>query len=251
MKEIKKDIYTELRCKIKEKKEEAGFSYADLEARTGISKSTLQRYVTGKTARLPIDFLFKLEEVFNMKKGSLSGWGENGLKSETNSVFEKKLPVYRTYAEYADFNNEYQSKSKKSLSFKENTEKYSATSYPKMISYSEKPIYAQNREYWFSAEEYDYDMDFCVEMDDNSMEGARILKGDIVFVKKCDSINNGEIAAVSIFGSVTLKIFYKNSNGIVLCSANNNSYPTFITNPKEQDFHILGKAVCFQSRLQK
>lgn len=252
MKEMKEDIYKELRDKIKEKKDEAGFSYAALEARTGISKSTIQRYITGKTARLPIDFLFKLEEVFNMKKGTLSGWGREEDKplSAINSVFEKKIPIYQTYAEYAGFNNKRRNKPKNALSFKENTEKYSSAAYPKVISYAEKPIYSQGREYWFSSDTYEYDMDFCVEMNDNSMEGARILKGDIVFVKKCDNINNGEIAAVSIFGSVTLKIFYKSSDGIMLCSANNNSYPTVITDPKEKDFHILGKAVCFQSRLQ-
>ena len=249
----KSTSYTELRKKIKEKKEELNMSYADLEARTGISKSTLQRYVTGTTSRIPIDFLFKLESAFNMAKGSLSGWtNEEKPQNNSNSQFSSfgDLPVYRTYSEYMRTGENQSEQKKRALSFRESSDKRLQSSlYPRMKAYTENSVFAEKKEPLFTAFEYKNDVDFCIQMEDDSMKGARIMIGDIVFIKKCNEINNGEIAAISMYGSITLKYFYKTSSGIMLCSANNNSYPTIITDPKESDFHILGKAVYFQSKL--
>ena len=54
----------------------------------------------------------------------------------------------------------------------------------------------------------DIEADFCLKAKGDSMIGARILDGDIVFIKKTDIVNNGEIAAVIIEDEVLLKRFY-------------------------------------------
>ena len=46
--------------------EKSGLSYPELEKLTGISKSSLQRYATGVTKKIPIDYLEKLAKVLNL-----------------------------------------------------------------------------------------------------------------------------------------------------------------------------------------
>ena len=47
--------------------------------------------------------------------------------------------------------------------------------------------------------------DFCLKAKGDSMIGARIYDGDIVFIRKQEMVNNGEIAAVMIDDEATLK----------------------------------------------
>ena len=50
--------------KIKELREQMGLSLQGLADATGISKSTLQRYETGTTKKIPVDAIKKMEQVF-------------------------------------------------------------------------------------------------------------------------------------------------------------------------------------------
>lgn len=54
--------------------EESGKSYQELEKITGIKKSSLQRYATGATAKIPLDVIEKLSKTFNVSKEYLMGW---------------------------------------------------------------------------------------------------------------------------------------------------------------------------------
>ena len=54
--------------------EESGKSYQELEKITGIKKSSLQRYATGATAKIPLDVIEKLSKTFHVSKEYLMGW---------------------------------------------------------------------------------------------------------------------------------------------------------------------------------
>jgi transcriptional regulator with XRE-family HTH domain len=56
--------------------EQSGKSYQELEKTTGIKKSSLQRYATGVTAKIPLDVIEKLSKAFNVSKEYLMGWSE-------------------------------------------------------------------------------------------------------------------------------------------------------------------------------
>lgn len=81
------------------------------------------------------------------------------------------------------------------------------------------------------------------------MIGARIYDGDIVFIKKQDMVNNGEIAAVIIDNEATLKrvYYYPEKNKIVLNPENPAFEPLVYINEELNEIRILGKAVAFQS----
>ena len=62
--------------KIKALVDSSGMSYQELEKLTGIKKSSLQRYASGVTAKIPLDVIEKLSIAFNVSQEYLMGWDE-------------------------------------------------------------------------------------------------------------------------------------------------------------------------------
>ena len=62
--------------RIKALVEKSGLSYQELEKLTGIKKSSLQRYASGATTKIPLDVIEKLSVAFNVSQEYLMGWEE-------------------------------------------------------------------------------------------------------------------------------------------------------------------------------
>ena len=93
--------------------------------------------------------------------------------------------------------------------------------------------------------------DFCLRAKGDSMINARIMDGDIVFIREQSMVDDGEIAAVVIEDEATLKrvYYYREENKLVL-QAENPKYRPLVYSGEELDtIRILGKAVAFQSDL--
>lgn len=56
--------------------EQSKRSYQELEKITGIKKSSLQRYASGVTTKIPLDVIEKLSKAFNVSQEYLMGWDE-------------------------------------------------------------------------------------------------------------------------------------------------------------------------------
>ena len=95
----------------------------------------------------------------------------------------------------------------------------------------------------------DIDADFCLRAKGDSMTGARIYDGDIVFIRRQPTVENGEIAAVIIDNEATLKrvYFYKDKDKLVLSPENPAFEPLVYIGSELEEIRILGKAVAFQS----
>ena len=95
----------------------------------------------------------------------------------------------------------------------------------------------------------DINADFCLKAKGDSMIGARILDGDIVFIKEAPMVNNGEIAGVIIGDQATLKrVYYYPEKGKLILQAENPKYEPLVYIGEElNEIRILGKAVAFQS----
>lgn len=93
------------------------------------------------------------------------------------------------------------------------------------------------------------DADFCLKAKGDSMIGARILDGDIVFIKETTMVENGDIAAVAINDEVLLKRFdYLKEENILALHSENPRYKTMRFSGEELNhIRVLGKAVAFQS----
>lgn len=95
------------------------------------------------------------------------------------------------------------------------------------------------------------DADFCLRAKGDSMMGARIYDNDIVFIKKQDMVDNGEIAAVIIDNEATLKrVQYFPDKNILVLKAENPKYEDLMYSGEELDhIRILGKVISFYSEL--
>lgn len=82
--------------------------------------------------------------------------------------------------------------------------------------------------------------DFCLKIKGDSMMGAGIFPGDIVFIRKQDNLENGEIGAILLEDEATLKKFYKEDDTVILQSENDFYKPMIFTNG---NIKILGKLV--------
>lgn len=93
---------------------------------------------------------------------------------------------------------------------------------------------------YFTADDKYLDSDFCLYARGDSMTGADISDGDLVFIKKQSDVDDGEIAAVLIDDEATLKRVYKIADKVQL-RADNPNYPP-IDLDGTQTVIILGRA---------
>lgn len=115
-----------------------------------------------------------------------------------------------------------------------------------------KPIYAEEEHEVFIAAGKKINADFCLECRGDSMIGARIQDGDIVFIKRQDMVDNGQVAAVMIGDEVTLKrvFYYKDQQKLVLQAENPKYAPLVYVGAELDSIRILGLAYVFQSPVQ-
>lgn len=113
------------------------------------------------------------------------------------------------------------------------------------------PIIAEENIIDYECVEESAGADFCLFVKGDSMINARILDGDLVYVRKQSAVENGEIAVVLIDDEeATLKRFYKLDGSVILRSENPN-YPDRIFSKKDaKNLQVLGKAVMLKSEVR-
>lgn len=93
--------------------------------------------------------------------------------------------------------------------------------------------------------------DFGLIVSGDSMIGADIHDGDVVFIRSQPIVDDGQIAAVRIDDDATLKRFYKNPDGCTLVSMNP-KYPPMVFNSGNCDsIQIIGLAVAKYSLIKQ
>lgn len=93
--------------------------------------------------------------------------------------------------------------------------------------------------------------DFCLIAKGDSMINARINDGDIIFIRKQDTVENGEIAAVVVNDdneALLKRFYYYSDKGLLILKPENPAYEDIIYSGEELNhIHVLGKAIAFQS----
>ena len=112
-----------------------------------------------------------------------------------------------------------------------------------------EPIFADEDRESYIMVGTDIGADFCLQCQGDSMINARIHDGDIVFVKKTDIVENGEIAVVIIDDEATLKRFYyyREQNLVILKPENPKYQDIILTGEQLNQVRVIGRAVAFQS----
>lgn len=208
----------EIGKRIKSRREQLGLTLEDISRQVGVAKSTIQRYETGKieTPKQPV--LLSVANVLQVSLDWLTGKTEN--LSPPISLPDNILPLPATRP------------------------------IPLLGNIAcGTPILAQeNIEEMLEAPE-SLHADFALRCKGDSMVGARIHNGDIVYIRQQPVVDNGEIAAVLIDEEATLKRVYRYSDKLVLTPENPAYEPLVFTGSELENIRILGKAVAFLSAL--
>lgn len=206
-----------------------GRSVTDFAAELGISKQSVSAYINGtrKPKRLTIS---AMAQILSVNPAWLMGY-------DVDKYIDP--PANDTLKTGGDLAEEF-----------DNIFKIEKKRYPLLgdIACGE-PIYADEDHESYVLAGGKVDADFCLRAKGDSMTGARIYDGDIVFIKQMPVVNNGDIAAVIIGDEATLKrVYYYPDKKKLVLYAENQKYEPFMFVGKELDqIRILGKAVAFQS----
>lgn len=89
--------------------------------------------------------------------------------------------------------------------------------------------------------------DFCLRCKGDSMIDAGIHDGDLVYIHIQPEVENGQIAAVRIDGEATLKrVFWDSANQVLqLVPANSSYMPKVYSGQALENVHVEGRAVGF------
>ena len=94
---------------------------------------------------------------------------------------------------------------------------------------------------------------FALRCHGNSMAGAEIHDGDIIFIRQQPDVENGQIAAVQIHDdccNAILKRFYRNGDTVILMAENSDFPPLTFQREEISKIHIAGRAVYHLSKIK-
>lgn len=108
-----------------------------------------------------------------------------------------------------------------------------------------EPIYAADELEGYVYLNEDIGADFCLRAQGDSMINARIFDGDMLFVKKQDIVEDGEIAVVLIEDEATVKrVYYDRENAVLTLMPENPIFKMMrYSGAQLNDIRILGKVI--------
>ncbi len=209
--------------KIKILRKSKGMSLEQLAELIGTSRQTVHRYENGIITNIPHDKIEALARALGTTPASLMGWdNEKGISSINNitdlkgakAVKTKKLPILGNVA-------------------------------------CGEPIFASEEHDYYATVGAEMGADFCLKARGDSMINARIFDGDILFVRKQESVDDGEIAVVLIDDEATVKrVYFDRESGILTLMPENPTYkPMRYMGSKLNSIRILGKVVSGQYKI--
>lgn len=201
--------------RIKHLRERMGLSQVSLADKINVSKQTLYKYENDIITNIPSDKVEAIADATGSSPAYIMGWDDTSIPSYPNirPIAKKRYPVLGSVA-------------------------------------CGKPIYMAEEKEVYVDTTTDVKADFILIAKGDSMTGARINDGDLVFVRQQPEVENGDIAVVAIDDEATLKRFYK-YNDMILLKAENPDYKDMVFTPEDhKEVRVLGKAVAFQSDLR-
>ena len=193
----------------------SGLSMEELARAIGVSRQTIHRYENGTIENIPHAKIDSMARLFGTTGAVLLGYEDPIFSIKgVRPVTKRRVPILGEIA-------------------------------------CGTPVYADEQVESYAVQGEAPDADFCLRARGDSMTGARIYDGDLVFVRACQAVENGEIGVVIIDEEATLKrvYFYPESQKLVLLPENTAYEPLVYIGAELETIKIIGKAVAFQGRL--
>ena len=197
--------------RLKRRRKELGMSAEAVAEKLGCSPSTVYRYENGEINKMGIDKLKPIAEAINTSPAYLMGWEDEETLPANVSRIEpmQRIPLVGQIA-------------------------------------CGIPILAEQ-----NVEDY-VDLpghiraDFALTCKGESMIGAGIRSGDIVYIRQQEEVENGQIAAVMVGGDeATLKRVYTKAGVVQLVAENPNIAPAVFIGKEAEQIRIIGLAVAY------
>lgn len=188
------------------------------------------------------DTTYRLAETIGLSPATISRY-------TTGGIDEPKLPTIQAIAERYGVNPLWLMGQKGQGKYTDPTEQPKRIPIVGTIACG-KPIIAEQH-----IEGYEYvsegaKIDFCLRAKGDSMVGARIFDGDLVYIRQQPEVENGEIAAVMVNSNdATLKRVHKYRGMIVLRPENPTCSEQVLKGPECRNVRIIGKAMFFKSEV--
>lgn len=201
--------------KIKALREEHNLTLEQVGNAVGVGKSTVRKWENGMIANMRRDKIADLAKVLQTTPAYLMGWKEEIKVDNLFRIETRKFPLLGNVA-------------------------------------CGVPIFANEERELYVEAGANIPADFCLRAKGDSMIGARIYDGDIVFIQQADMVDDGEIAVVLIGDEATLKrVQYNPEENELLLFAENPQYKTMrFVGEELNNIRILGRAVAFQSDIR-
>lgn len=206
--------------RIRTLRRDAKLTQEDLARKVGTTKQNIYKYEKGIITNLPIDRLEALASALDTSPAQLMGWDDPddspyaGLANVMPMPKTRYVPILGTVA-------------------------------------CGLPILAEENLDGYAAVPEDVHADFCLRCAGDSMIGARIFDGDMVYIKKTSECRDGDICAVLIEGDATLKRVYRIGASMLELRAENPTFPILrYSGDQLADVSIMGIAVAFTSLVQ-
>lgn len=205
----------EMNQRIKERRLALNMTQEELAHKLGMQKSAIAKYESGRVENIKRSVLAKMAELLECSPAYLMGWDDEQPLPQFSNIFpisKKRIPLLGEIA-------------------------------------CGEPIFCNEDRESYIAAGTDVRADFCLKARGDSMTGARIMDGDVVFIQKDAELVNGGIYAVEIDDEATLKrVYYDETAQELRLLAENPKYPTMVySGERLAHVHVLGKAIAFQS----
>lgn len=196
---------------LRKRRKELGLTLAQIADMMGVAEATVQRWESGNIKSVRYDKMDKLAEILRVNPASFMGWEKSTpLPHNMEPLGEmQKIPLIGQIA------------CGEPILADENIEDY--VDLPKHIR-----------------------ADYALICKGQSMTGAGIYDGDVVYIRKQEKVNNGQIAAVLVDGDeATLKRFYYDGSSVTLVAENPSFPPRVFTGEDINRQRVVGLAVAF------
>lgn len=199
---------------IRTRREELGLTLLDIAKKVGVSEGTVSRWESGNISNMRRNNIAALSRALQISPSVIMEWEENKITDilpNARKITHKRFPILGNVA-------------------------------------CGEPIYANEEHDAFIDANEDVDADFCLTATGDSMIGARIFDGDILFVKKQEMVNDGEIAVVIIEDEATVKrVYYDRDNNVLTLVPENPTHKIMrFSGEKLNQINIIGKVIMGQ-----
>lgn len=202
--------------RIKQRRKQLGMSAETLAEKIGKSASTIYRYEKGEISHVDSDVLWPIAQALITTPAYLMGWSSEAAPASPfgkpidgliprSQVRIKQVPILGDTA-------------------------------------AGEPVIA-NREYdeWVEVPDDGHRFDAALRVTGDSM-APKYQKGDLVFVRYQEDVQDGQIAVICLNDGVTLKRLYHIPDGVQLLSENRD-YPPMVFTTADGSAHLVGLAV--------